>query len=162
MARLAVVLFALLASACAPIEPEPAPMPVPIPVAAPSAAPGAIPMGPPAVGLVGDYTVTLAETDFAATVPDAERRGTAAAWDIAFHQGNHLVVTHNGKEVLQGTYQVNGNQITFGEDTGPYACRAPGTYTWQMNNGLVTFTRVQDACQGRVLALTSRPLTRRP
>lgn len=162
MARLAVILLPLLVAACAPVEPEPAPMPVPIPVAAPSAAPGAIPMGPPAVGLLGDYAVTLAETDFAATVPDADRKGTAGAWELAFHQGNHLVVTHNGKEVLQGTYQVNGNQITFGEDTGPYACRTPGTYTWQMNNGQVTFTRLLDACKARVLALTSRPLSRRP
>lgn len=66
------------------------------------------------------------------------------------------------KEVLQGAYQVNGNQITFGENTGPYACRTPGTYTWQMNNGQVTFTRLLDACKARVLALTSRPLSRRP
>jgi hypothetical protein len=111
---------------------------------------------------MGDYTITLAETDFATTVADSLRRSTAGAWGIAFHQGNHMAVTHNGREVMQGAYQVNGNQITFSEDTGPYACRTPGTYTWQMSNGQVTFTRVQDACVGRALILTSRPLPRRP
>ncbi len=159
MTRLAVILLPLLVVACAPIEPEPAPLPAPMPVApTPTAAVTAM----PAAGIMGDYTVTLAESDFATTVADSVRKGTAGTWAIAFHQGNHLVVTHNGREVVQGAYQVNGNQITFGEDTGPYACRTPGTYTWQMSGNQVTFTRVQDTCEGRVLALTSRPLSRRP
>ena len=115
-----------------------------------------------APGIVGDYTVTLAASDISGNAPEAERKGTVGTWNIAFHGGNHLVVSHNGREVVQGAYQVMGNRITFGEDTGPYACRMPATYTWQVSNGQLAFTPVQDPCVGRVLALTSRRLVRTP
>ena len=48
-------------------------------------------------------------------------------------------------------------------ESGPYACNTPATYASQLSNGQLTFTQVgQDTCQGRVLAITSRPLTRQP
>ena len=118
----------------------------------------------PAAGILGDYMVTLSETDLPATVPQQTRSGSAGTWGLAFHQGNHFVVTHNGKQVVEGPYRVSGNQITFSTgESGPSACNTPATYTWQISNDQLTFTPVgQDACQGRVLAITSRPFTRRP
>lgn len=92
------------------------------------------------------------------------RSGSVGAWGLAFHGGDHFVVTHNGKQVVEGPYRVSGNQIMFATgESGPYACNTPATYTWQISNGQLTFTPVgQDACVGRVLAITSRPFTRRP
>lgn len=118
----------------------------------------------PAAGILGDYTVTLSEADLPATAPVRMRTGSVGTWGLAFHEGNHFVATHNGRQVLEGPYRVSGNQIMFATgETGPYACNTPATYAWQISDGQLTFTAVgQDACMGRVLAITSRPFTRRP
>lgn len=118
----------------------------------------------PAAGILGDYTATLSETDFPATAPQQARNASVGSWKLAFHEGNHFVVTHNGKQVVEGPYRVSGNQIMFATgESGPYACNNPATYTWQISNGQLTFTPVgQDACAGRGLAITSRPFTRQP
>lgn len=117
-----------------------------------------------AAGILGDYTVTLSENDFPATAPQQRRSASVGTWGLAFHDGNHFVATHNGRQVVEGPYRVSGNQIMFTTgESGPYACNTPATYTWQVSNGQLTFTPVgQDACMGRVLAITSRPFTRQP
>ncbi len=118
----------------------------------------------PADGILGDYTLTLAASDFPASTPQEMRSRGAGTWGFAFHTGNHFVVSHNGQQVAQGPYQVSGNQVTFGTgESGPYACNVPAAYSWRLSNGQLTFTLVgTDACDGRVLALTTRPFTRTP
>ena len=154
MTRFAVVLLPLL-FACAPVQPEPAPLPTPIPVAAPVAV--------ASPGLMGDYTMTLADEDLPPTAPPQMRGSLVGDWVFAFHGGNHFIATQDGTQVVQGPYEVRGNQIVFPVGgTGRYACSVPGTYTWQISNGQLTLTPVQDACQGRVVVLSSRPLVRRP
>jgi hypothetical protein len=112
--------------------------------------------------LVGDYTVTLAAADLPATMPDSVKQRTIGTWTLSLHQGVHYVGSQNGREVVDGPYSVSGNQFTLpAGDRGPYACRTTGTYTWQMNNDQLTFTRVQDQCEGRARVLTTRPLTRK-
>ncbi|HEU0078339.1 MAG TPA: hypothetical protein VFQ76_11855 [Longimicrobiaceae bacterium] len=112
--------------------------------------------------ITGEYTVTIAAADIPAAMPDSMRQGMIGTWNIALHEGNHLLVTYNGREVVQGPYMVSGNQLTLpANDTGPYACRSAATYTWQMSDGQLSLTRVQDTCDGRALVLTRRPLMRR-
>lgn len=167
MSRLALVL--LLLAACAPPPPDPAP---PAPAAAAAPAAPAAPMAPAApdapaapaapAAITGDYTVTLALADVPTAMPDSMRQQLVGTWVVALHDGGHFVVTQNGREVVDGPYSVSGNQFTLGAgDRGPYACRMAGTYTWQMNNGQLALTRVQDTCDGRVVVLSTRPLTRR-
>jgi hypothetical protein len=123
------------------------------------AAPDA-PAAPAAI--TGDYTVTLALADVPAIAPDSVRQRMVGTWIVALHDGGHFVVTHNGREVVQGPYAVSGSQFTLAAtDSGPYACKSEGRYTWQMNNDQLSFTRVQDECDGRVMVLTTRPLARR-
>lgn len=120
-------------------------------------------MAAPAAWRTGNYTATLAASDFPASASAEARTQVAGAWEIQFHEGNHFVALQNGRQVVQGPYQVSGNRIMFSSgETGPFACNTPATYTWQTNNGRTTFTRVIDECGGRVLALTSRPFTRAP
>jgi hypothetical protein len=154
MRRLPALLLPLLV-ACAPAAQHTGETPAPAAQAATAA---------PAAGILGDYTATLSESDLSATAPQEARRGAVGTWGLAFHQGNHFVVTHNGRQVVEGPYEVRGNQIVFATgESGPYACNAPATYTWRVSNGQLTFTPVgQDTCQGRVLAITSRPFTRTP
>ena len=156
MRRLSLLVLPVVVS-CAPAAQTNTDMTTPAPAAQTTTA-------APAAGILGDYTTTLSETDFPATAPQQTRSGSVGTWGLAFHQGNHFVVTHNGKQVVEGPYRVSGNQIMFATgESGPYACNTPATYTWQISNGQLTFTPVgQDACVGRVLAITSRPFTRQP
>ena len=112
--------------------------------------------------MTGDYAVTLALADVPTAMPDSMRRQMVGTWVVALHDGGHFVVTLNGREVAQGPYAVSGSRFTLPTgDSGPYACNSEGRYTWQMNNDQLTFTRVQDECEGRVVVLTTRPLMRR-
>jgi hypothetical protein len=112
----------------------------------PAAAPAPAPMA--RAGIVGDYTTTL----------------PSGTWALAFHEGNHFVVSHNGSQVAQGPYRVNGDRIVFpvGE-TGPYACDTAAEYTWRVTGNELSFAPVgTDACDGRTMAIASRPFTRTP
>lgn len=162
MSRLALVVLLLLAACAPPPPPEAAPAPA-APAAAPAPAAPAVPDAPAAPPVVtGEYTVTLATADLPATMPDSMRQQITGTWVLALHDGGHAVVTQNGREVVQAPYVVSGSQFTLtADDTGPYACKSEGRYTWQMSDDRMTFTRVQDECEGRVAVLTTRPLVRR-
>ena len=150
-------LSVLALAACAPAtQPSAGPDPTAPPPAPPSQ------MAAPSI--LGDYTVAIAAADVPASAPAEMRDQLVGDWRIAFHGGNHFVVHHNGQEVLQGHYQLNGNQLMFGEgETGPYACNTAATYNWAVSGNQLTFTRVgADACDGRVIVLAARPLTRAP
>lgn len=153
--RRSALLLLPLAIACARKAQAPADTAAPVTQAAAAA---------PAPGLLGTFTVTLSERDFPATAPQETRRTSVGTWALAFHEGNHFVVTHNGRQVVEGPYRVRANEVMFATgESGPYACNTPATYAWQLSNGQLTFTPVgQDTCQGRVLAITSRPFTRQP
>ena len=118
----------------------------------------------PRGGIMGNYSATLAAGDFPATAPAEMRSQLAGPWMLAFHEGNHFVVSQNGSEVVQGHYEVNGDQISFGMgETGPYACNTPATYTWRVSGNQLTFALVgTDACDGRMMVLAARPFTRAP
>lgn len=148
MRRLAVPLALVLAAACAPAGPTPA------------AAPPMASAAPAETGIVGNYTVTVADADIPSSVTGDARTGITGAWAIAIHPGNHFVATYNGNQVAEGPYQVNGNQIVFpAGETGEYACTAPATYSWRVGNGQLTFTPVgDDPCGGRRIVLTAHPL----
>lgn len=155
MTRFPLVL--LLLAACATAPPEPAAAPEPTPAAAPAAEPAAMPSS----GIMGEYTTTLAPADVPTTMPDSIRNGMIGTWNIGLHDGGHVAVAFNGRPVVEGAYRVEGDRIMFSaEETGVYACRIPATYTWQMTGNQLSFTRVEDTCEGRVVVLTTRPLTR--
>lgn len=154
MRRLALLLPLLVACTPAARSPDEAPAPAPPPAAAPAAA--------PADGVLGDHTVTITESDVPATAPADLRTGVAGTWAIAFHPGNHYVVTFNGQPAVEGTYRVEGDRLIIDpNDSGPRACGSGATYTFQTGSGgQVTFTRVEDDCLGRRIVLATRPLTR--
>lgn len=125
-----------------------------------------VPASPPApspAGIVaGTYATTIVESDIPASAPaPAEMRaGLVGRWEITVDGSGRALVRFNGQQVVEGPYQINGQEITFSaEDTGSYACRVPGRYTWRISNGELRFTKLEDNCEGRVIALTSHPWT---
>jgi hypothetical protein len=83
------------------------------------------------------------------------------AWVIDFGANGHAPVTLNGRQVVDATFTVNGNQLVMGTDTGEYACNATARYTWHAAGGELHLTKLEDPCDGRAIVLTAHPLVRR-
>jgi hypothetical protein len=111
---------------------------------------------------MGVYTTTIAATDVPDQVPDSIRAGLVGTWALDF-RGGHTLVTIDGHPVVDAPYAMHGSGITLGaNDTGERACKAAATYSMENGGGQLTFTRIADPCQGRVIVLTTHPLMRRP
>lgn len=119
-------------------------------------------MGTAPAGLAGTYTTTIAEGDIPASAPADMRTGMAGAWEMTLDGSGHAVVRYNGRQVVDAPYTMNGSELTFTDDTGEYACHSPARYTWNVSGGQLRFTRIEDSCEGRVLALTAHPWAARP
>lgn len=122
------------------------------------------PMPPAPAGFgPGVYSVTLADSDlpYSAVAAGMSLR-VVGTWEMTVDRPNHAVVRFNGQDVVDMPFEVQGNQITFAGGTGQYACASSGRYTWEPTAAGVRFTRAEDSCAGRVIALTTRPWARRP
>lgn len=121
------------------------------------------PMAPPPAGFgPGVYSVTLADSDIPTSVLSGPRGSLVGRWEMTVDGASHAVIRYNGQEVVEMPFQLQGNQVTFAEGNGRYACPGPGRYTWEATAASVRFTRVEDPCTGRVAALTARAWTRTP
>jgi hypothetical protein len=151
MARLSLVLLAALA-ACTPASTSTMPPP-PQPAAA-------MPM-PAGIGN-GTYSTTIVAADLPAGASADMQSGLVGMWELVVDRPGHAVARYNGQQVVETQFEVQGNQVTFSNDTGQYACNTPGSYTWETTAAGLRFTKVNDPCDGRAVALTVHPWARRP
>ena len=148
MPKLTVLLLAALA-ACSTAQAGTTPPPASMP-AATSLPPGV-------------YTVTLTDTDVPPMAPASMRGAMVGPWEMTIDgSGVRAVVRFNGRQVTDIPLQVQGNQVTFAEGTGDYACSTAARYTWETTSAGLRFTGTDDSCTGRVVALTARPWVKRP
>jgi hypothetical protein len=80
------------------------------------------------------------------------------AWAVSFDGKGKVTVSRAGKEVIEGTYKVNNNEIEFTDEKGPFAGTGDaktGTYKWKLEDGKLTFTKVKDESGGRSRVLTA-------
>jgi hypothetical protein len=56
-----------------------------------------------------------------------------------------------GKILVEGTYKVMKDQIEFTDERGPLASKdaKPGKYKWQLTDGKLNFTKIEDESEGR-------------
>ncbi|HYH79953.1 MAG TPA: hypothetical protein VEX86_09145 [Longimicrobium sp.] len=148
MPKLTVLLLATLA-ACSTMPPGTA------------SPPPAMPPAPAGFG-PGVYSVTLADSDLPLSAPTGMRTGMVGTWEMTVDGPGRALVRFNGQQVVDMPFQMQGSQVTFSEGTGQYACQGPGRYTWEATAAGLRFTRVEDSCNGRAVALTSRAWTKRP
>jgi len=66
---------------------------------------------------------------------------------ILLGNGRYMLASHN----VTGNYEINGDQITFVEDSGSDAvCLGTlGTYKWRLDNSVLTLQVVEDGCPER-------------
>jgi hypothetical protein len=85
--------------------------------------------------------------------------GGDVKWSLNFGENNKVSVLRNGEVAVEGTYKVNGDELSLSDETGPMACGGEqkiGKYKWKLEDKKLTLTKVQDLCEGRSGALTSQ------
>src|SRR5262245_16283069 len=82
----------------------------------------------------------------------------ATVWAVTFDGEGKFTVTRADKDVVEGTYKVNKDQIELTDEKGPFAGKddaKTGTYKWKLENDKLTFTKVKDESEGRSRILTA-------
>jgi hypothetical protein len=85
-------------------------------------------------------------------------------WTVNFDGKGKVIVTRAGREVVEGTYKVNKDEIDFTDEKGPFAGEGDaktGTYKWKLEGAQLTFTKVKDESEGRSRILTAGPWERK-
>jgi hypothetical protein len=81
---------------------------------------------------------------------------------LTFSGDGKYTVSEKGEVVVEGTYTVTQDQIVVTDKQGRYACTEPGAsigkYQWKYDGQALTFSKLEDACQGRIGGLTGQPL----
>ena len=78
-------------------------------------------------------------------------------WAVNFDGKDKVTVSRADRVVVEGTYKVNKDEITFTDEDGPFAGKdhaKTGTYKWKLEGDRLTFTKVKDASEGRSRILT--------
>jgi hypothetical protein len=119
--------------------------------------------------LVGEYAVSIVKED----VPLDMLNGptTIGQWRVAFESdGSYSMSRSDLGEMVTGTYEVDGNQVTITDEDGLMSCASlaadPGetgetatsVYTWAIDGDLLSLTPEEESCDTRELILTTREL----
>jgi hypothetical protein len=115
---------------------------------------------------VGQWSVALGRTDIPVDI--ASSMSYVGRWRLGIEaDGTYQAERTDVGIVVEGTWTVDGNQITFTDDSGLLSCgnaaaspiidqdMATGTYLWARSDNTLTFTQVDDACPGRIILLTT-------
>ena len=80
-------------------------------------------------------------------------------WSIKFEAIGKFTITTNGELAVGRTYKVTGDELEVRDERGPRACgrdQKVGWYKWKLEGMKLTFTKMEDECEGRVQAMTSQ------
>jgi hypothetical protein len=119
--------------------------------------------------IVGTYTVVITEPDIPKDIANGPT--LLGRWQVQFNDdGTYSTARTDVGEMVSGTYEVDGDQITITDESGLLSCSnnspignipdvATGTYAWQKTDQRLNFTLVDDECAGRRILMTTRQLT---
>ena len=73
---------------------------------------------------------------------------------LEFTKDLHYIITHQGHVLFMGAYELDGDRITLRGRTDSPCLDAsgqptPGVYTWNVRNGVLDFTQLDDTCNTR-------------
>jgi hypothetical protein len=78
---------------------------------------------------------------------------------IQFDGHGNVKVSQGDRVLVDGQYIADGDQIKLTDESGPMACskgEETGTYRWKHEGGTLTFSKVEDRCDGRSGDLVGR------
>ena len=87
----------------------------------------------------------------------------AGYFTLTFVGDGSYTVAAEDKIVVKGTYTVEKDEIAFKDSEGEYACvqDKPGKYKWKYDGKAITFSKVEDECDGRSQALPLQPFVKK-
>jgi len=87
----------------------------------------------------------------------------AGEFTLTFNSDRSYTVSTADKIVVKGTCEVTNDQIVFKDSEGDFACGAdkPGKYKWKYDGKAITFTKIEDECDGRSTALPAQPFVKK-
>jgi hypothetical protein len=104
--------------------------------------------------IAGTYSVTII----------GKGSGIDGKWTISIAPTGRYGIYTRGQKLITGSTKTIGKRVTFADQGGPKACpgaQAVGVYTWKLASGLLTLKPLSDACAGRRIVLSSRPLRKK-
>ena len=77
-------------------------------------------------------------------------------WTATCKDGK-VTAKRNGELAVEGTYKATKDEVEFKDVSGPLATPNDkgGKYKWKLDGKKLTFTKIEDAAEGRAGALTS-------
>jgi len=82
--------------------------------------------------------------------------GNYQAGEVSMQFDDHgrFKVSKGGQTVVDGEYTARADQISLTDKSGAWACSSKGeetgSYLWKYEGGTLTFSKVEDRCEGRV------------
>lgn len=124
-------------------------------------------VGEPMTAMLGTYTTTISNQD----VVDGGFnfwQDLAGDWVIDFNADGSVDLHykfHEREYTVTGSFVVADDTITFGEESGEYACNElydidDVTYRWQIVDDTLIFETSDDPCHERRIVFTAHPLRR--
>ena len=123
----------------------------------------------PAIGqdaagaLQGEFAVTIAAEDVPPELVDGA--SVIGRWRVTFNaDGTYELGRQDVGLVASGQFTSDGDRVTLRDETGVLACSSSGddeaavTYRWEMTEGRLLLTAIEDPCARRRLLLTTRSL----
>jgi hypothetical protein len=72
---------------------------------------------------------------------------------MQFDGRGHFKVSKGGQAVVDGEYTARADQIKLTDKSGAWACSSKGeetgSYLWKYEGDTLTFSKVEDRCEGR-------------
>ena len=85
----------------------------------------------------------------------------AGSLTLTFNANGTHTLADRGNIVVNGTYVVQGDQITLTDKSGDFACDEVGKYQWTYDGKALRFKALLDDCGGRADGLTQQPWVRK-
>ncbi len=102
-------------------------------------------------------TLTMAVAVAAPTFPTGKY--TAGEISIQFDDHGHVKVSEGDHTLVDGRFVANADQIKLTDESGPMACpkdEATGSYRWKYEGEALSFSSLDDRCDGRSGDLSGR------
>ncbi|MDP9470989.1 MAG: hypothetical protein M3Q71_10035 [Chloroflexota bacterium] len=117
--------------------------------------------------IAGDYSVVITREDVPADL--AGGPSLIGKWRISFGEaGDYTIRRQDVGDLVTGTYEVDGDQVTITDEGGILSCAgvasatgtaAISTYTWDRVGAGLALTPVEEGCAARRLLLATRDLS---
>lgn len=112
--------------------------------------------------ITGVFTVSIGRNDLPTGLPG--QAALLGLWTVTFNaDGTYAVARQDVGTVVDGTFEIDGDQVTFNDWQGLLGCGGPtasdpsATYRWDRNGETLDLEAIDDGCADRRVLLTTRP-----